>query len=221
MYSFFKESAAEPEVLPRVREDEVIFAHVLGCGGFGRVYFGRMNGEPVAIKKIVNKPHEEIEFEAEITLHLSLSHPNIVRALARYHSPQPNNDVYLILEHINGKDLFHSLMDPDQKTILSLNIRISITQNIIDALTYLHQTMHILHRDIKPENILLDHHMRAKLCDFGLSTTIKQSKILPPCGTQDYAAPELLEGINRHHTEKTDIYAMGATVFAIITVTQP
>ncbi|MDF1828133.1 MAG: serine/threonine-protein kinase [Legionellaceae bacterium] len=222
MHSFFKifdESKAKPDVLPRVSEDEVIFSHILDRGSFGEVYFGSWNGEPVAIKKIKNKAR--IEKEAEITLHGSLSHPHIVRALARYNSPHPDNDVCLILEYMNGKDLLYYLVAPEQKTMLSLNMRITITQNIIDALIYLHQTMQILHRDIKPDNILLDHHMRAKLCDFGLSTTIEKAKNLPPCGTQEYSAPELLKSTNPHHTEQTDIYAMGATVFAMITLTQP
>lgn len=222
MHSFFQlfkdESKAEPKVLPRVNESDLIIAHMLDKGSFGQVYFGSMKGEPVAIKKILNKPHDEKE--AEINLHGTLYHPNIVRALARYNNPM-NHDVCLILEYMDGKDLLHYLIDPEQKKILSLQMRIGIMQNIIDALTYLHQTMHILHRDIKPENILLNHHMQAKLCDFGLSTTIEKAKNLRPCGSLDYSAPELLKGKNRYHTEKTDVYAMGATVFAIITITNP
>ncbi|MDF1683123.1 MAG: serine/threonine-protein kinase [Legionellaceae bacterium] len=203
--------------LPQVHKDDLMTVSFLDKGTFGEVHFGCLKGEPVAIKKLINKSHAEKE--AEINLHASLSHPNIISALARYDSP--DKDVYLVLEFMNSKDLLYSLSHSEQKTMLSLRMRLSIIRSMIDALTYLHETMHILHRDIKPENILLNHHMEAKLCDFGLSSTIENSKYLPSSGTTYYIAPELLESRRFHNTQTTDNYALGVTIFVLMTICSP
>tara|TARA_R110002126_G_scaffold273866_1_gene418532 strand:- start:55022 stop:55969 length:948 start_codon:yes stop_codon:yes gene_type:complete len=202
--------------LPQVQKNDLITINLLGKGRFGEVHFGCFKGEPVAIKKLLN--NSPAENEAEIKLHASLSHPNIVSAFARYDSPE--NDVYLILEFMNGKDLFDCLVHDEQKTMLSLRMRVSIAKNIIDALTYLHETVHILHRDIKPENILLNQHMQAKLCDFGLALSIDDSNQTRSSGTPDYAAPELFI-TGARNTTTTDNYALGVTIFVLMTITPP
>ena len=213
MFTFFNKPNA---ILPQVNEGDLVSIHFLEKGKFGEVSFGCLKGEPVAIKKLINK--SPAEKEAEISLHAPLSHPNIVSALARYDSP--DNHVYIVLEFMNGKDLFDCLSHIEQKNMLSLRMRLAIIKNMIDALSYLHETMLILHCDIKPENILLNHLMEAKLCDFGLSSTIENAKHLPASGTPGYHSPEL--SVKRSfNTKASDNYALAVTVFVIMTISPP
>lgn len=87
-----------------------------------------------------------------------------------------------------------------------------VTSQILDALQYLH-SQSIIHRDLKPENILVQttglphgsHHTLFQLADFGLANSLEQAQTR--CGTEIYAAPELLAKATKQ-TTKIDIYSL-------------
>lgn len=90
---------------------------------------------------------------------------------------------------------------------------------IADALQYAH--LHgIVHRDVKPSNILVDHHGRAKLADFGIAlSSMKTGEFAPSLGTLRYMSPEVLGGKPADH--RSDIYSLGLVLYEALTGTLP
>lgn len=68
------------------------------------------------------------------------------------------------------------------------------TYQIVKAIEFIHKNC-IIHRDLKLGNILINDHMEAKICDFGLSTRVRKEGQIKRtiCGTPNYIAPEILE----------------------------
>lgn len=124
------------------------------------------------------------QFTKEIRLHSSLDHPNIVKFYGVF---EEDEEVYLVLEYLNGGTLFDYL---NEVTALPLREAVEYLRDVIEALTYLHDRS-IAHRDIKPENIVISSEGVAKLCDFGWSAVVETSR-KTYCGTFDYAPPEIL-----------------------------
>ncbi len=128
----------------------------------------------------------------------------------------PGKDLQEILEESrsSGRNL-------DEETVLTWS------EQIIDALAYLHRrTPPVLHRDIKPSNIKLTPDHRIKLVDFGLvkvmaaeearTITVVQGK-----GTIMYTPLEQYGGEGGHTDARTDIYALGATLYTLLTGVPP
>jgi formylglycine-generating enzyme required for sulfatase activity len=86
---------------------------------------------------------------------------------------------------------------------------------VADALEYAH--LHgVIHRDIKPANILIDHHGRALLADFGIAQSAQKTGVFAPSlGTLRYMSPEQLEG--RPVTPQSDIYSLGVVLHECLT----
>jgi len=85
---------------------------------------------------------------------------------------------------------------------------------LCNALSYLHSKQ-IIHRDIKPENILIGVYGILKLADFGWSAESTESnKRTTLCGTLDYLAPEMLNGIG--YDEKIDLWCLGVFTYEMI-----
>jgi serine/threonine protein kinase len=93
----------------------------------------------------------------------------------------------------------------------------TIVLGILSGLSYAYEKHGVIHRDIKPSNILLDKVNNPKINDFGISILIREKNIIS-YGTKEYMAPELFIGYPS--SAKTDIYALGATLFEIITTKQ-
>merc|ERR1712048_98910 len=91
----------------------------------------------------------------------------------------------------------------------------ALTRQLLEAVSYLHQRR-IVHRDLKPENVVLrDGASVLKITDFNSAKIIGQgpgsSRMLTDRGTQTFAAPELLLGMNWN--ERVDIWACGLVIF--------
>lgn len=79
------------------------------------------------------------------------------------------------------------------------------------GLNYLHNK-DILHRDVKPENILIDNNKNAKLCDFNVTKSLKDSFAKTQVGTPLYTAPEVYTG---SYNKSADVWSLCATFYEI------
>jgi hypothetical protein len=190
----------------------------LGRGGMGAVYkgFDENLGIEVAIKEnLFVSPEAERQFKREASLLASLRHPNLPRVTD--HFVIPNEGQYLIMDFIPGEDA-KTILDRQGGPLPEDQV-VRWARELLDALHYMHtRPQPIIHRDIKPGNIKITPEGKAVLVDFGLakihdatSTTTIGAKALTP----GFAPPEQY-GMGRTEP-RTDIYALGATLYALLT----
>ena len=185
------------------------FEGLIAQGGMGAVYKARQRSldRDVAIKILPRElgcdPLFRNSFQAEARAMARLSHPNLIRV---YDSGELDGMLYIVMEYVPGKSLFHSAhrkaIDPKQAVEIVLAACL--------GLDHAHQNG-IIHRDIKPGNILLTPNCEPKIGDFGLARCIRTDADGLAMGTPQYMAPELLNHPERGD-RKSDVFALG-TVF--------
>ncbi len=197
----------------------------LGEGGMGAVYLAYQEnpGRQVAIKILsdhlaTNAALVE-RFEREASHASRLDHANIVRGLGDglgVGSGEAAGKRYLIMEYVDGPSA-QQLLDRHGK--IAVGDAVHLIMDIARGLEHV-QARNIIHRDIKPENILITRTGVAKLTDLGLSKqTDKDSKlthIKQGFGTSYYMPPEQAKDA-RHADGRSDIYALGATLYHLVT----
>ena len=197
---------------------------LLGIGGFGAVYLvrNRQNKDELfALKEVIDpnqRDHERFMFESEVLKRLNH------RALPRVYSVFENEKlkrVYMLMKYVPGQNLEDLLKEqPDQ--CFSLPLALAIIAPIVDALIYLHhQNPPIVHRDIKPANIVVPiKGEEAVLVDFGIAKeyVAEKTTTIIRHGSPGYAA---LEQYGAGTTPRTDIYALAATLYTLLTGTVP
>ena len=151
----------------------------------------------------------------EINILKRLTHDQIVKLHEVYES---GSTIYLVLEYIEGGDLYTQLKHSKKYSIQEIR---ALIQSILKALEYLHEK-DIAHRDIKPSNIMLMSNndiTKVKLIDFGSAVDL----LLPVKnttygGTPGYIAPEILNPKSEISlTGKIDIFAVGAIFYQLLT----
>ena len=190
----------------------------LGHGGMADVYEARdvIFKREVALKIIkydnAKKIENLIRFQNEARFSAAFNHPNIVKI---YDYGEYNNLPYIVTEFVRGQTIRDVL---DYKRCFSLNESCSIMLQLCDAVHEIH-SKNIVHRDIKPQNIYYSSDGSIKLGDFGISILLgsgmnvsENRKIM---GTAQYLAPELVYG--EKPTFQSDIFAMGITLFELLT----
>lgn len=201
----------------RIQGHEIL--RKIGEGGQGHVYRAREleSGREVALKIIhTSVDREELRrFRREGELQSQLSHPNLVRVHGR---GQDGDRLFISMELVDGPSLAELAGESelgDWRRVARLGARIAA------ALAYLHEN-DVLHRDVKPGNIVLGSDDEPRLTDFGLArrgdlTEITQVKGI--LGTVKYLAPEVLDG--QEHNASSDVYALGLTLYELITGGSP
>jgi serine/threonine protein kinase/Tol biopolymer transport system component len=176
-------------------------------------------GVAVAVKENLFTTEEYArQFRREATILASLRHPNLPRVTD--HFVIEGEGQYLVMDFIQGVDLRERL---EREGSIPEDECMPWFLEISDALAYLHsRTPPILHRDIKPGNIKVMPDGRAMLVDFGLAkvverggTTTTGAKAMTP----GFSPPEQY-GTGRTDP-RTDVYSLGATVYAALTATIP
>ena len=193
----------------------------IGRGGWSIVYQANDHdvGAEVAVKLLVPPPataHLARErLRREVQAVRGFSHPNIV---AVYDLLDEGAWSFVVMEYVPGGDLHLRVRD---RGPLSSEDAVRIGRDVAAALGAAHRHG-ILHRDVKPQNILLESDGRARLTDFGSARLDGQLGITATgalAGTLAYAAPEVLAG--RRGDARSDIYALGITLYYALTGEQP
>ncbi|KAL3720908.1 hypothetical protein ACJRO7_005677 [Eucalyptus globulus] len=186
------------------------FRTIIGEGGFGKVYFGRLhNGSQVAVKMLSQSSKQGYkEFYREAQLLMVVHHRNLVSLIGYCEEFENTALIYEFMSNGNVRQHL-SARNPN---VLTWSQRLQIAINAAQGLEYLHNGCKppIIHRDLKTPNILLNENMQAKICDFGLSKAFvtEQDSYISTC-------PEF--HILGHSSQKSDIYSFGIVLFELIT----
>jgi len=195
---------------------------VLGRGGMGIVYRAyEINLERyVAIKflknEIFDNPNMRERFKREAKNQAKMNHQNIVTV---YGFLDYEGTLGIVMEYVEGNSLDKIIFS---KRRLHMDDVIYLMKQILDAVGYAH-AKGFIHRDIKPSNIIITKDGMAKIMDFGISKSIFDDSSVTrtgaKVGTPFYMSPEQIKGQNV--TFKTDIYALGCTLYEMITGDPP
>ncbi len=188
----------------------------LGEGGMGVVYKAedaKLKRE-VAIKflphHVLTNAEEKQRFQIEAQAAAALNHPNITTI---YSIEESNNDIFIVMEYIDGVELKEKI----NKAILPIDESIKIIEQIGEGLKAAHQKG-ITHRDIKSSNVMITQSGQIKIMDFGLAKVKGVSHITKmgtTLGTTAYMSPEQARG--EHVDKRTDIWSLGVIAFELLT----
>ena len=190
----------------------------LGRGSMGTVYKAvQISLDRVVAIKILSAHHAQnprhaLRFEREAMASAKMNHPNIIGALD---VGEEGGLRYIVMEYVEGRTVAQLLaagpMDEHRA--------VGIVAQVARALDHAHRS-EIVHRDIKPANILVTKEGVAKLCDLGLAKEVAADSSGTEeglaMGTPFYVSPEQARG-ERRIDIRTDIYALGATLFHMVT----
>ena len=150
-----------PDALKRLQigADEVQLKRAIGSGNFADVFIADWLGTPCAVKRLRRSRLTEqglVRFQAEISLHVTLRHPNVVALLGCIVQPEEGK-VQAILELCSRGTLEQVLGDPRAASLTWSAHKLPIALGIARAMAYLHtQDPPVVHRDLKPANVLVD-----------------------------------------------------------------
>ena len=216
----------------------------LGQGGFGITYLAEqvMLGRKVAIKEFFMKEYcDRDESTSRVTMGsegsresvnryrekflkearniAKLNHPNIVKIIDVF---EENDTAYYVMDYIDGGSLAEKIK---REGYLSEPVATRYIMQVAEALAYVHERR-MNHLDVKPDNIMLTETDTAVLIDFGLSKQYnvvgKQTSTTPVGISEGYAPMEqYMQGGVSEFSPETDIYALGATFFKMLTGITP
>jgi hypothetical protein len=190
----------------------------LARGGMGEVYEARdrLVGSLVALKTIrdehAKSPRAMERFRREIQLARQVTHPNVCRI---FDVGAHDGRVFLSMELLPGDTLSKRL----EAGPLSTDEALPIVEQIASALSAAHAAG-VVHRDFKPQNVILAPR-RAVVTDFGVARSAEDAEgpsltgAGELVGTPAYMAPEQVSG--KTITPATDIYALGVTIYEMVT----
>ena len=191
----------------------------LGEGGMGAVYRARhVPMDRIVALKVLSKELSKDEqfvqrFYREARASAKLEHPNVVLG---YDVGQAGGLHYFAMEFIDGQSV-QDLLDNEGPMDVAEAVR--IVRDVASALAHA-QTIKMVHRDVKPGNIMLTKQGVVKLADLGLAKQIDQDSGLTQTGagfgTPYYMAPEQAKNA-KYVDGRSDIYALGATLYHMVT----
>lgn len=207
----------------------------IGQGGMGNIYLAedlRLSGRLCALKEveydrslpahILNQAREQFFREASILARLD--HPNLPKVSDFFSNGSRD---YLVMDYVPGKDLRMIIQEARrERRFLDETEVLGWIAQLIDALAYLHsQDPPVIHRDIKPSNIKLTPGGLIKLVDFGLVKVMAPEEVtitvIQGQGTAIYTPLEQYGGEDLHTDARADIYALGATLYHLLTCEPP
>tara|TARA_B100001758_G_C18356828_1_gene583224 strand:- start:49 stop:900 length:852 start_codon:yes stop_codon:yes gene_type:complete len=179
----------------------------LGSGSQGEIFKAIDKTENTVALKIFKHPSNGV-YEFHMLKYLQ-SHANIIDVYDTY---QDKGDVYVVMEYMNGDNLFVFLQKV--KHLLTENIIRGIIKSILNGLKHIH-SKGVVHRDLKLENIMINEQNKIKIIDFGLAAKYEVSKNeRNAIGSVPYIAPEMQNGNGGGY--KIDSWALGIILFELL-----
>lgn len=195
----------------------------LGRGGMGVVLKARQDGldRVVALKTIrsgeLASPEEVKRFLSEANSAARLDHPNIVPI---HEIGEQGGLHYFSMGFVDGPTLQEVLADG----VFSPDKAARLTQTLAEAVHYAHENG-IVHRDLKPGNVLLDANGEPRITDFGLAKQTETNTAMTATGqvlgTPSYMPPEQAAADNSRIGPHSDVYSLGAILYALLTGRPP
>lgn len=196
---------------------------VIAEGGMGVVYMARQRNldRLVAVKMIraehLARPQDVERFHREATAAARLQHPHIV---AIHESGEIEGQHFYAMDYVAGRSLAAVVREhplPPRRAA-------ACVQTVAKAIHHAHQHG-VLHRDLKPSNILIDADDAPHVTDFGLAKLLEGSADATMSGqvmgSPSYMAPEQAAGHGRTADVRTDIYALGAILYELVSGRPP
>ncbi|HEY3669102.1 MAG TPA: serine/threonine-protein kinase [Polyangiaceae bacterium] len=229
--SFADEPATYPDALAvaavervgSVLNDTWRLDSVLGVGGSAAVYAAtHRKGTRAAIKML----HAEYECNEQLRYRLErealvlsvIHHPGAVRSYGK--GTTADGSDFLIMELLEGETLASYLVRKDGR--IGRDQALLITLLVLEALAGAHE-YGIVHRDVTVENVFITRSGQIKLIDFGIARLLgspdpeAEGSVGPVIGTPGFMAPEQAQGLNSEVGVHSDVWAVGAILFELLT----
>ena len=204
---------------------------VIGSGGMGRVYLGidLTSGTRVALKVLLRTLRDEDvrkRFDREGRMMEKLRHPGIATVFRTGIEQDADVDIpYIVMEYVEGMQTISDYVFLER---LGTRETVDAFLQACDAVAFAHREGWV-HRDIKPPNILVDRHGRVKVIDFGVARAIAVDNAAATIrtetgqlvGTMQYMSPEQFIADPRGIDARTDVYALCAVLYELLTGVQP
>ncbi len=186
---------------------------LLGKGAIGEVVLAvdTATGGLVALKRL-RSAHAAAMRREFLTLN-ALRHPNLCRVWDFGYAGPGATNPFLVRDYVPGEDLGRRL------GVLGFDQARAIAAQLLRALAYLHGRG-VMHGDIKPANILVSDELVVKLIDFNLAQVVG-ARAVAAGGTPAYLPPERLTGARTQALPQDDLFALGVTLFQLLTGTLP
>lgn len=227
-----------------LQDGKYVIKRVLGQGGFGITYLAEqvMLEREVAVKEFFMKDNclrddetgmvsvpstgsaiqverYRAKFLKEAKTLASLDHAHIVEVFDVF---EQNGTVYYVMLYLNGGSLSDLVKAQGR---LPEDTAMRYIHQIATALKYMHNEKHVCHYDIKPANILLDSKGNAILIDFGISKNYdsngNETSSTPIGMSVGYAPIEQYQQLVNEFSPASDVYALGATLYYLVTGKTP
>ncbi|HEY9772841.1 MAG TPA: serine/threonine-protein kinase [Planktothrix sp.] len=204
-------------------EDRYKVVACLGSGGQGTAYqaIDNSTGLEVVLKEYILPIHggaeaiagSRLNIDREIMLLSILDHRQIVRLIDHF---AEDHRGYVVLEFVHGVSLRKHVQDVGKMTEKDV---IAAAIAVCEILEYLHgQQPPVVHRDITPDNLIVEENKKIKLVDFNVARQFSCDKTAAVVGKQAFIPPEQFRG---KATPQSDVYALGCTMFCLLTGLDP
>ena len=202
---------------------------LLGQGGMGAVYFARdlqANYAPVALKmmqvQLTDPERQRLaveQFRQEAQLLSTLDHPGLAKVSNYF---VENDRYYLVMTYLEGKNLAQLLEERGEPFPVSQVLDWCV--QLLNILEYLHSCKPpVIFRDLKPSNLILTADGHLHMVDFGIARILAEgsetNQFLKGIGSPDYCPLEQYQGGGTD--QRTDLYALGATLYHLLTFRPP
>jgi serine/threonine-protein kinase len=203
----------------RTLKGKWVLDEILGIGGMATVYGAtHRNGAKVAVKML----HSTLASSAELCRRFvreayfvnKVHHPGVVRVIDD--DVDEEGAAFLVMERASGV----SLCDRATNRLLDEREVLDVAEQVLPILAASHAAG-VVHRDLKPDNLLIDTDGTVRLLDFGIARLVEDDEDWTRSGivfgTPGYMAPEQALGKKDEISPRTDVYALGATMFMLMT----
>ncbi|MBL8950247.1 MAG: serine/threonine protein kinase [Myxococcaceae bacterium] len=220
----------KPMLSPGQRLGDYVCEKQLGAGAMSEVWRATKNGtgQPVVIKRLhdhlTHDPRQIDRFVDEAELAHRLVHPNLARV------QEVSNDAgiwFLVMDWVDGVELRTGLVvEPGpMKPALAAHIAAQAAAGIAYAQARKDakgRTLAFVHRDIAPDNLMIDVDGRVRVVDFGLAR-VRDTGVTTQTGLRKGKLRYMSREYLRDHAfdSSTDVYALGATLFEMLTGARP